>query len=283
VRFAVLASGSGGNACFLGTDSFGLLIDAGIGPRQLAARLASVGLSWKNVHALVLTHTHHDHRNERTLLYAAQQGILFWCHFGHQRTLLQSGKAFATLLKYRLVRTYEGNVPFQPGPALSLLPLRLCHDGGPTFGFRVEYNLRFSSGGPALGYAADLGCWDEPLASALAGVDLLALEFNHDEALEAGSGRSERLIARVMGDEGHLSNRQASELLTRLLDAPAGSRLSHLVQLHLSADCNRPELARQAAAAALRGRPVVIHTARQDRASPLFDLAKAPLPWKAKA
>ena len=36
LRFTVLASGSGGNASLVETDGFGVLIDAGLGPRQLA-------------------------------------------------------------------------------------------------------------------------------------------------------------------------------------------------------------------------------------------------------
>src|SRR5256885_7426706 len=45
-----------------------------------------------------------------------------------------------------------------------------------------------------------------------------ALEFNHDVALERTSGRHPRLIARVLGDEGHLSNEQAGALVRAVLD-----------------------------------------------------------------
>jgi glyoxylase-like metal-dependent hydrolase (beta-lactamase superfamily II) len=62
LRFTVLASGSGGNASLLEADGFGLLLDAGLGPRQLAGRLAAVGASWQQVHAVLLTHTHSDQR-----------------------------------------------------------------------------------------------------------------------------------------------------------------------------------------------------------------------------
>ena len=42
LRFTVLASGSAGNASLLQIDGFGLLVDAGLGPRTLAGRLAAV-------------------------------------------------------------------------------------------------------------------------------------------------------------------------------------------------------------------------------------------------
>src|SRR5207247_1154514 len=59
-RFCVLASGSAGNCAFLQADGFGLLIDIGLGPRFIASRLATVGASWRHVHAVLLTHTHSD-------------------------------------------------------------------------------------------------------------------------------------------------------------------------------------------------------------------------------
>ena len=53
LRFTVLASGSAGNASLIETGGFGLLLDAGLGPRQLATRLAAVGASWQDVHAVI--------------------------------------------------------------------------------------------------------------------------------------------------------------------------------------------------------------------------------------
>jgi hypothetical protein len=50
--------------------------------------------------------------------------------------------------------------------------------------------------------------------------------------------------------------------------------LRYLVQLHLSRDCNRPELAVAAAAAALEGcdPPVIVHTAQQDTPGPCLSV-----------
>ena len=46
LRFHILASGSSGNACVLETDGFGVLIDFGLSPRQLAPRLKRCRLTW---------------------------------------------------------------------------------------------------------------------------------------------------------------------------------------------------------------------------------------------
>jgi hypothetical protein len=107
-------------------------------------------------------------------------------------------------------------------------------------------------------------------------VDLLAVEFNHDEEMERSSGRSPHLIARVLGDEGHLSNHQAAGLLRAVLARTPNGRLRHVVQLHLSRECNRPALARAAAQAILVERDgVSLHTAEQDRSGATLILGGA--------
>jgi len=269
LRFTVLASGSAGNASLLEADGFGVLIDIGLGPRLLASRLAAVGASWSRVHAVLLTHTHSDHWNERTLAYLQRLRVPLYCHPNHHGPLSAYGTAFAGLCTHQLVREYQPHQELVLHRAVRCLPLPLPHDGGATFGFRFEGPGDFYGEPRALGYVADLGSWTAELAGALADVDLLALEFNHDVDLEYASGRSARLIARVLGDHGHLSNAQAVTLLEEVLRLSSPGRLRQLVQLHLSRDCNRPELAAEATRH-VTGEPhgLEVHTARQHAPGP---------------
>jgi phosphoribosyl 1,2-cyclic phosphodiesterase len=274
LQFTVLASGSAGNASLLLADGFGLLLDIGLGPRQLAARLAAVGASWRQVHAVLLTHTHSDHWNDRTLRHLSRLRIPLYCHADHHGSLSTYSSTFAALRTEGLVRPYEANQDLPLAPGLCCRPLRLRHDGGVTCGFRFEGSADFFGQPCALAYAADLGSWGLDLARALGDVDLLALEFNHDVILERNSGRSPYLIARVLGDDGHLSNAQAAALLRAVLEGSAPGRLRQVVQLHLSRECNRPALALAAAREALDGvaTGVEVHTAAQDKPSPTFHL-----------
>src|SRR6516164_5153805 len=107
LRFSMLASGSSGNACLIETDGFGVLLDAGLGPRQLSTRLAVVGASWQRINAVLLTHTHSDHWNERTLMHLQSKNIPFYCHADHHIGLRQASAAFADLHSANLVRGYE--------------------------------------------------------------------------------------------------------------------------------------------------------------------------------
>jgi phosphoribosyl 1,2-cyclic phosphodiesterase len=273
-RFCVLASGSAGNAAFLQIDGFGLLIDIGVGPRLLASRLAAVGQSWNNVSAALLTHVHGDHWKDRTLAALRTHRVPLYCHPAHAEALAFYGPAFEPLRSAGLVRSYEDGAPLTLSHDLTCTSFAVPHDSEPTFAFRVDGSSGLFGDRWSLGYAADLGTAPAGLIDMFRDVDLLALEFNHDEEMERSSGRPTQLIDRVLGDHGHLSNRQAAESLRCILHASRTNSLQHVVQLHLSHQCNRPSLAQAAAKQALeeQQRPIGLHTARQDRASKFLEL-----------
>ncbi|HEV3145033.1 MAG TPA: MBL fold metallo-hydrolase [Gemmataceae bacterium] len=274
VRFSMLASGSSGNAALLEANGFGLLIDAGLGPRQLASRFSSIGASWQTVDAVLLTHTHSDHWKDRTFDTLRRQQIPLYCHPEHQSPLRIYSPAFARLEQAKLVRYYEANGYFRLGNSLHCKALELHHDSGPTFGFRMELAPDLFGSAWAIGYLADLGCWTEAQADALANVDVLALEFNHDVEMERSSGRHWELIERVLGDHGHLSNQQAAEFLTAILNRSAPGFLQHLVQTHLSRECNHPTIAQAAAQSVLETHSpgTKLHTALQQVPGPILTL-----------
>jgi phosphoribosyl 1,2-cyclic phosphodiesterase len=265
-RFTVLASGSSGNATLLQVNGFGLLIDCGLHARFLGARLAAVGASWKSVHAVILTHTHGDHWRDTVLAQLRAENIPLYAHPAQLDHLNTAGPSFGPLQKADLTRTYADGRPLELAPGLTCRPVRVSHDSDPTFAFRFDYHD--GGDGPAwsVGHASDLGCASAELVEAFAGVDVLAVEYNHCERMERASSRPSFLIDRVLGDDGHLSNRQAAEL-TRAVAARSGPGFpSHLVQLHLSRDCNHPFLAESAGRNALAefNPSAVVITARQD-------------------
>ena len=278
LHFAVLASGSSGNATLLRVGGLGVLIDVGLGPRILAQRLSAVGASWRDINLVLLTHTHGDHWKEKTLDQILRRDLPIYCHLYHQDHLACSSVTFAKMKSKGLVQTYQADQEIPLNSRLRFRPLSVRHDDLATFGFRFDV-----AGGPdhaarAVGYLADLGCWDSDLAGALREIDLLALEFNHDVEMEEASGRSPQLIGRVLGDDGHLSNAQAAEFLSCVLRHSSPGRLRHLVQLHLSRECNRQSLAVQAARA-VRTRHDArfeIHTALQSQAGPNLTIHPTP-------
>src|ERR1700722_3687409 len=129
VSFTVLASGSSGNASVLEVDSARVLIDCGIGPRQLADRLRTVGLAWPDISAVILTHTHGDHWRETTFKHFGKYRIPFFCHTHHARCLHREAESFQKLADGGLVRNYKEASPIDFGSGLVGWPIPISHDG----------------------------------------------------------------------------------------------------------------------------------------------------------
>lgn len=272
LRFNVLASGSLGNCAILraGGAGAGLLIDLGLGPRALAARLAVAGLDWSRVGAALLTHTHGDHLNPNLLPALAKHRVPLLVHAEHLPQLPETADELQTL---GLLRVYD-DAPFLTPNGHRVEPVRMSHDAGATFGFRIEAKSRARERAAAVGFVTDTGSWTPGMVEAFADVDLMAVEFNHDVELQRNSGRPWPLIQRVLGDRGHLSNDQGAELLAAVAARSHAGAPRRVVLLHLSQQCNTEQLARDAARDALRraGRSRIpgdaIHVARQNTPSP---------------
>ena len=150
--------------------------------------------SWQRVHAVLLTHTHTDHWRDTTFVLLRRRRIPLYCHAGHHQTLRSYSPAFVALLESDLVRFYEEADVLSFSGGLCCRPIRLCHDSGATFGFRIDGSQDLFGHTCSFAYAADLGCWDEQIVSCLCDVDLLAVEFNHDVSLERNSNRPAHLV-----------------------------------------------------------------------------------------
>src|SRR4051812_20767694 len=115
-RFTVLASGSSGNAALLELDGFGLLIDCGLHPKYLTARLQSVGASWQHVSAVVLTHTHTDHWKDATLADLRSRKIPLYAHPKQFAHLERVAPSFASFHAAGLTREYADARPIELTP-----------------------------------------------------------------------------------------------------------------------------------------------------------------------
>jgi phosphoribosyl 1,2-cyclic phosphodiesterase len=272
-EFTVLASGSSGNAALLRVPGYGLLIDCGIGPRVFTERLRSAAASWSSISAVLLTHTHSDHWNRATFFQLHRLRIPILLHPAHEEYLEQYSSEFPTLQKANLIRHYELNKPLSLTDSLQVLPIRVPHDSEPTVAFRIDVFDRTTAQYSSLGYASDLGCVTENLLAAFQDVSTLAIEFNHDVPMQRQSRRTQLLIDRVLGEKGHLSNEQAAEFLQQRI-ANRTQPLQTVIQLHLSRECNTPDLAYQVGHALLAAHSpeTRLITARQDRPTPTISL-----------
>src|SRR5262249_7431597 len=162
---------------------------------------------WDHIHAAVLTHTHCDHWNARAVAELHERRIPLHCHTEHLAVLAQT-EAGTELIEAGLSRCYEVGRAWEFPTGCRCEAIALNHDGGVTCGFRIDGPADIFGACWALGYATDVGCWDDTLVQQLLNVDVLAVEFNHDVQMQRNSRRPFQLIRRVLGDQGHLSNAQ---------------------------------------------------------------------------
>jgi hypothetical protein len=157
---------------------------------------------------------------------------------------------------------------------MTVRPVAVPHDADPTYGFRIDGPAGLYGPQWSIGYASDLGECRPELVQAFAEANVLAIEFNHCEQMERMSGRPWFLIERVLGAHGHLSNGQAADAVRAVVRASDPKSLKHVIQLHLSRDCNRPTLAQEAGRAALADvrSAAVVTTAQQYSASKIISL-----------
>jgi len=236
LRFKSLGSGSSGNATLVqgrsGAQVHHLLVDCGLGLRQLQARLGQAGLDTGDLDAIFITHEHADHIGcARTL--ALRHRLPIWMSRGTYSAL--GAPDFEGLLRFA-----------QDGQTLDLgsfaaHPFTVPHDA------REPLQLRCSDGSIHLGILTDLGHATDHVLQQLAGCHALLIEANHDPQMLAASRYPAFLQRRVGGDFGHLANHATADIL-RALQHPG---LQCVVAAHLSVHNNRPELAREVLSAAL--------------------------------
>ena len=61
IRFMSLGSGSSGNCYYLATDTYSILIDAGVGIRSIKKTFKDYNLNIQELKAILITHDHADH------------------------------------------------------------------------------------------------------------------------------------------------------------------------------------------------------------------------------
>jgi phosphoribosyl 1,2-cyclic phosphodiesterase len=236
LRFCCLGSGSGGNAWVVeaqgGLFTTRVLVDNGFGPRQLDRRLARAGLAVGDLDAVLLTHEHADHVGGIAAL-LARGGLPLICSAGTQR----AGGIECEPHRRRHARAGESIALGE----LDIRPFAVPHDAAQPLHFT------FGDGETRLGIVTDLGCPEQSVADALAGLRTLVIECNHDLAMLHAGNYPPFLKVRIAGDEGHLSNEQAATLCSSI----PGPKPERLVAAHLSRQNNRRELAQVALAAVL--------------------------------
>jgi len=244
LKFFSLGSGSSGNCYFLTTGQHSILIDAGLNMRTLKRTLQSYGYELDKINAVFVTHDHADHiksvgnlSNDMNIPIYTTQPI----HLGINRNYCVTSKLTKEHIHYI---NKEETISFEE---FKITPFEVMHDSSDCVGYQIEV------GGITFVLITDAGTITTTLKERVSLANYLVLESNHDEDMLAMGPYPAYLKGRIKSGRGHLSNKQAAELLAQ----NATEKLKHVWLCHLSEENNHPELARKTMSTTLRGYGII--------------------------
>ena len=265
MRFLNIASGSSGNATYIGTDHTHILIDAGISRKRILDGLTKADLSLEDLDAILITHEHIDHISSLGVLERTRPIPIY-----ATRGTIEEICACPLLGDYPkdLFVEIKTDTPFAVGD-ISLEAFSISHDAADPVCYR------FSNEGRKGAIVTDLGTYDPSLAEEMMNLDFLMLEANHDKRMLEVGPYPYPLKRRILGERGHLSNEDAGGFLSRILH----DKMKQIVLGHLSRENNTHELALlsvkteiDGADVPYRGDDFPILTARFDQPTKIFEV-----------
>ena len=255
LEITILASGSGGNAALVRTETTSFLVDAGLSARELTLRLAQCGVEPSDLRAILITHEHGDH----------SRGLAQWSK--KHATPVYCNRQTAAILRDKVI-DFTGWKIFESGSEFEIegtmiRSFLVPHDAVEPVGFVIRSRSR------SFGFLTDLGPATTLVTESLRGVEGLLIETNYDEELlQQDTKRPWAIKQRIQSRHGHLSNAAAAETVAQIRH----DGLAHLLLAHLSRDCNREELALNAIRKVLDGNSAGVFCAAQETISPSIRL-----------
>jgi phosphoribosyl 1,2-cyclic phosphodiesterase len=249
LRISILASGSTGNCTLLETEHTTLLIDAGIGRKEILRRFEVLGRARpERVDGILVTHEHTDHSSAVAQLARDWDCPAYLTEptYREMQKMYEDGEKPSPKTRIDRIQHISPGMRFEIGD-IEVSAFAIPHDAADPVGYAFRVN------GTKVAIVTDLGYMPELVKHHLREADFLILESNHDlEMLKVGP-YPWYIKQRVMSRTGHLSNTVVSDFLadSEVFDG----RARYLVLAHLSEQNNTPDVARICAEEALGRRP----------------------------
>lgn len=265
LKFLSIGSGSSGNCYYLATAGDAMLIDAGVGIRNIKKHLHSYGINLSSVTKILITHDHADHIKSVGVI-STEYDIPVYAtkdvHAGIQRNYCVPRKIPAD--NCRLI---EPGVRIKLGD-FYITPFVVPHDSSGNVGFRVEVDdVTFC-------LMTDVGHVTEEMQQYIGEANYLVLEANYDKEMLNNGPYPQHLKVRITNPTGHLSNHDCAEAIANF----ATMNLKHVWLCHLSEENNHPVLALKTIEQVLRsyglivGKDFVVEDLKRKSPSLLFEL-----------
>jgi Metal-dependent hydrolases of the beta-lactamase superfamily I len=225
LRVCVLASGSKGNCTYLETKNTKSLIDIGMSCLQIETKLKKRNIEPREIQNIFITHTHVDHIAGLRVFIKKYNPLVFITELMYEelKDILIKDRFY--LIKKALFLE-ELHVDF----------IKTSHDTEDSLGYIFESETK------SIVYITDTGYLREKYIPKLQNRELYIMESNHDTEMLLNGKRPYFLKQRVLGDKGHLCNKESASYTSNLI----GEKTKQIVLAHISQDNNTEELALKA-------------------------------------
>lgn len=222
MKVCILASGSEGNSTFVSYQGHKILIDIGKNVKYISEKLNEIGETPEEIEAIIISHTHNDHISAlERFVKKFQPKVYLTQKMFYDLTNLET---------YEHIILYDDTIYFDD---LKITTIKTSHDVSDSRNFLIEEpNMSVVS-------ITDTGYLNRKYFDVLKNKNYYLLESNHDIEMLLNGPYPKWLKTRVLGTNGHLSNKDASLYLTKLI----GDQTKKIILMHISKQNNTEEKA----------------------------------------
>ena len=225
MKVCVLASGSEGNSTYIEVGSHKILIDLGMNMKYIKDKLSELKITPNEIDSVLISHVHNDH-----------VGCLENFIKKYDPNIYMSKVMFNELPKDNIVKKYDFINFFEDDFYIDDIKIELIktsHDTNDSRGFIISENDK------SVVYITDTGYLNQKFFNKLKDKNIYLFESNHDVEMLINGKYPKWLKDRVVGPYGHLSNKDASIYLSKII----GDDTKKILLMHLSKENNTPEIA----------------------------------------
>ena len=225
MKVCVLASGSEGNSTYIECSSHKILIDLGMNLRYIKTKLEEINIALSDIDSIFISHTHSDH-----------VGALDNFLKKNNPTVYMSKIMYDEMPETSLIKTYNNIKFFDDDFFLDDIKIELIktsHDTNDSRGFIVTEKDK------SVVYITDTGYLNQRFFNKLRNKNVYLFESNHDVEMLINGKYPKWLKDRVVGPYGHLSNKDSSIYLAKII----GDDTKKIILMHLSKENNTHECA----------------------------------------
>lgn len=230
LSFCSLASGSSGNCYIVKSSEATVLVDAGISTKKIHNLIDELGIKRSEINGVLITHEHTDHVKGLKVLTKQNKNWRVYASRGTAESIKGNIHDENMLISFEAGDTIYLN-------DMEIRSMRVSHDAADP----VCYSI--SSEDSCVMIITDTGFVSDEAAAELKTADIIVIEANYEVNMLKMGPYPYNLKLRILGDQGHLSNETAGQVLAEAM--AADGRFRHVYLAHLSKENNFPKLAEQ--------------------------------------